>query len=215
MPPTRFVRYCCAELKEASTPNRFVALGVREAESVGRRNRAEFATRGKTKKEANFYNYAHIEEVFNDDLQLRSKGGVEANVVGVWDCNFITRAKKNEDLVCNPIYKWLDFEVWEFIHDRGLKYNPLYDKGFTRVGCIGCPLASNQVKELEMYPKYKQNFINAFQRMLDRRRERGKDDITGKQGLHKWTDGEAVYKWWIGDDSIEGQTTIYDFLEEK
>lgn len=83
------------------------------------------------------------------------------------------------------------------------------------MGCIGCPLASNQVKELEMYPKYKQNFINAFQRMLDRRRERGKDDITGKKGLHKWTDGEAVYKWWIGDDSIEGQTTIYDFLEEK
>lgn len=29
MPPTRLVRYCCSVLKERSTPNRLVALGVR------------------------------------------------------------------------------------------------------------------------------------------------------------------------------------------
>lgn len=36
MPPTRLVRYCCQVLKEASTPNRLVAIGVRRLESVGR-----------------------------------------------------------------------------------------------------------------------------------------------------------------------------------
>lgn len=29
MPPTRIVRYCCRELKESTTPNRYVATGVR------------------------------------------------------------------------------------------------------------------------------------------------------------------------------------------
>lgn len=36
IPPTRLARYCCAVLKEASTPNRIVALGVRSDESAGR-----------------------------------------------------------------------------------------------------------------------------------------------------------------------------------
>lgn len=81
-----------------------------------------------------------------------------------------------------------------------------------RVGCIGCPLAGNQIKELEMYPKYKLNYIRAFDRMLKRRKENGKDDTTGKEGLHKWTDGEVVFKWWIGDDSIDGQMGINDFI---
>lgn len=131
-----------------------------------------------------------------------------------WECTYITRAKRKDDLICNPIYKWLDSEVWEFIHERGMKYNPLYDKGFTRVGCIGCPLSTNQVTELEMYPKYKENFIRAFDRMLKRRKELGKDDVTGREGLKRWVDGKAVYKWWVNDTSIEGQMNIFDFIKE-
>jgi len=42
MPPTGIVRYCCAELKEASTPNRICAIGVREDESTKRRGRNLF-----------------------------------------------------------------------------------------------------------------------------------------------------------------------------
>lgn len=93
-----------------------------------------------------------------------------------------------------------------------MDYNPLYDKGFTRVGCIGCPLSTEQVKELEMYPKYKENYIKAFDRMLEKRRSVGKDDITGKVGLHRWTDGEAVYKWWVNDQTVPGQMSIEDYL---
>ena len=46
MPPTRLARYCCAELKETSTPNRLALLGVREAESIKRRGRDIFGVRG-------------------------------------------------------------------------------------------------------------------------------------------------------------------------
>ena len=46
MPPTRLMRYCCAVLKETSTPNRLALLGVREAESIKRRGRDIFGVRG-------------------------------------------------------------------------------------------------------------------------------------------------------------------------
>ena len=75
MPPTRFARFCCARLKETSTPNRFIAVGVREAESVGRRGRAVFATHGRTKSDAYYYYYSHVKEVFEDDKDRRKSGG--------------------------------------------------------------------------------------------------------------------------------------------
>lgn len=128
------------------------------------------------------------------------------------DCRFIEEAKKNTDLVCAPIYEWEGIDVWDYIRGRGMEYNPLYDQGFSRVGCIGCPMAYNQVFELEKYPKYKANYIRAFDRMLKKRREAGKDDVTGKSGLHRWTDGEAVYRWWIRDDTVPGQMSIDDYL---
>lgn len=38
MPPTRLVRYCCAELKETGGDGRMTVTGVRWAESVNRKN---------------------------------------------------------------------------------------------------------------------------------------------------------------------------------
>lgn len=35
-PPTRLLRYCCRQLKEAGTPNRICAVGVRASESSNR-----------------------------------------------------------------------------------------------------------------------------------------------------------------------------------
>lgn len=39
MPPTRLVRYCCTELKESGGKGRFIATGVRWAESTARKRR--------------------------------------------------------------------------------------------------------------------------------------------------------------------------------
>lgn len=55
IPPTRLQRYCCAVLKEVSTPNRLAALGVREAESTGRQGRDTFGTRGGRSKWLYFF----------------------------------------------------------------------------------------------------------------------------------------------------------------
>lgn len=55
MPPTRLQRYCCAVLKETSTPDRMCVVGVRASESVKRQGRDIFSTRGGTYKDALFF----------------------------------------------------------------------------------------------------------------------------------------------------------------
>ena len=38
----------------------------------------------------------------------------------------------------NPIRAWSAAEVWGYIWWKGLEYNPLYEKGFERIGCYLC-----------------------------------------------------------------------------
>lgn len=94
----------------------------------------------------------------------------------------------------NPIVDWTEDEVWEFLHHYNCQSNPLYYCGNKRIGCIACPMASNKERkrQLETYPKYRLNYVKAFDRMLEKRKRRGlKTD---------WKTGEDVMRWWVGDD---------------
>lgn len=198
MPPTRIARYCCKYLKETTTPNRMVALGVRKAESTGRKGRTAFESRGSRKDNK-------ITKSYEDALQVYKDAQTHDEV---WDCKFIELAKKHHDTVCNPIIDWTDEDVWRFIHNRGIEYNPLYDKGFKRVGCFGCPMASKREREREfaMYPQIKLNYIKAFDRMLKAYKTKQKAD---------WKNGEDVFKWWIEDETLEGQMSLFDEVTER
>jgi len=67
LPPTRIIRYCCRYLKEASTPDRMVALGVREAESINRRGREQFGVLARRKADAQYRSTAHTFAMFQID----------------------------------------------------------------------------------------------------------------------------------------------------
>lgn len=94
----------------------------------------------------------------------------------------------------NPIIDWTDRDVWDFLHHYGCDGNPLYQCGRSRIGCIGCPLASKSHQRLDFiqYPKYKEMYIRAFDRMVKARKDAGKNDTA-------WTSGEAVFHWWTHD----------------
>lgn len=108
-------------------------------------------------------------------------------------------------IVVRPIIDWSDEDIWEYIRKYKLPYCELYDKGFKRLGCIGCPLSSNQKKELELYPVYKKNYTKAFDKMIEQRKIKNKKC--------DWKNGEEVLKWWIGDTlknkNIEGQCSMF------
>ena len=201
MPPTRIVRYCCQVLKETGTPNRLCALGVREAESSKRQGRDIFVTRGASMQKLYFFSLDHALEVHQESQEIQDDA---------WDCTLIKQMKENSDTMVNPIYRWLDTDIWDYIRKENIVVNPLYSKGYDRVGCIGCPLVSyhQRIKEFNDYPQYKKAYIKAFDKMLEVRREKGKKC--------EWKTGQEVFDWWIeeGKHNIKGQMTMEDMLNE-
>lgn len=103
----------------------------------------------------------------------------------------IQSCRKNGKVVVNPLLNWVDEEIWEYIHGEKLVYCELYDQGFSRLGCIGCPMAGpeKQRMEFERWPKYRVMYIRAFEKMLIHRRERGLKTT--------WETAEEVMSWWL------------------
>ena len=43
----------------------------------------------------------------------------------------------------NPLSHWTSKQVWAYIRDHELPYNPLHDRGFVSIGCEPCTRATN------------------------------------------------------------------------
>lgn len=99
----------------------------------------------------------------------------------------------------NPIIDWDEDDVWEFLNSNGIEHCCLYERGYKRIGCIGCPMNTAAAADLERYPKYKQMYLHAFARMIQARKDKG----LGVEG--KWETPEKVMKWWLElpDDETE------------
>lgn len=184
MPPTRLTRYCCKYLKERTIPNRFICFGVREDEGNNRKNRDIFQKLGYDKRSNEFRSLQHTYAMF----QLDKKHEYE-----VYTCKLIEACKENADMICNPIYSFTDEDVWKYIRQYQIEVNPLYAKGYKRVGCVGCPMAGakRQLRDFELYPKYKENYIKSFDRMNEKLKQKNKTNFES---------GKEWFDWWVGNN---------------
>lgn len=204
LPPTRLMRYCCSELKEWGGKGKLKITGVRYAESVKRRqNGGEVKIIGKEKT-----TQKKLEEL-GLNFALTQQGGVVMsldNDMARDQADFLHHCYRDRSVTVNPIIDWEDSDVWTFLHHYGCEGNPLYQCGEYRIGCIGCPLSGTRQQEPDFrkYPKYRANYVRAFERMLKVRAEAG---MTNKIN---WTDGESVMRWWLGDTTIDGQLSFFD-----
>lgn len=175
MPPTRLVRYCCAELKETGGRGRWIATGVRWAESQKRKSRGVMEALHKNKdKRLTLMNDNDESRMMMENCQLKG-----------------TR-------VINPIIDWSESDVWDYATTEKICMNPLYCEGFRRIGCIGCPMAwKHRITEFARYPKIKAAYIRAFGRMLAERQKRGLPC--------DWQTGDDVMHWWMEDGVLPGQ----------
>jgi len=46
-------------------------------------------------------------------------------------------------LKLNPMANWKREEVWEYLHENKIPYNPLHDRGYHSIGCWPCTKASS------------------------------------------------------------------------
>ena len=199
IPPTRTVRYCCAILKETGGAGRFISTGVRWAESSSRKNNRGIYERIAARKENKI-----ILNNDNDDKRRLFE-------------NCRLKAKR----VVNPIIDWTDDDVWDFlgldqevlcgdfnVTCNDINVNPLYEEGFCRVGCVGCPMAGKHGREVEFlrWPKYKLLYLMAYKKLLLERAARGLPTT--------WQKPEDVFNWSMEYDILPGQIDWFEDFEE-
>jgi phosphoadenosine phosphosulfate reductase len=206
-PPSRFARYCCQELKERGGRGRRKITGVRWAESNNRKENQGLVTIvGMTKTTEKI---AIEQEV---DYIVNKHGGIILNTDNDKERRVVEACYRTTTTMINPIIDWTDDEVWEFLHYYGCKSNPEYACGECRAGCIACPLAGGkkQKEEFIRYPKYRNSYLLAFDRMLKKREADGKVNFDIAKRRY-WKDAESVMRWWVGDDPL--QITIEDYMK--
>lgn len=153
--PTRECRYCCQVLKERGGALTVTLTGVRHSESYRRKQRQEVEIY--TRRRHPDYTKGTFDQ-FDDHREVES-----------------TCIRGKDKLIVNPILEWTEQDVWDFIHHYNLPYNPLYDEGFRRVGCVLCPMASTKEiwREVRRFPRYYQNYLRMIQRIYDAREHDG------------------------------------------
>lgn len=164
--PSMRIRYCCSFYKEKGGEGKVVCTGVRKAESVRRSKRNEIEVSGHKFS-------GHMDE-FEDWQEKRIRKKMKNLNQDQFSDAKQTEARcinGKDKILLNPIIEWSEEDVWEFLNKVvEVPHCELYDEGYTRIGCIGCPMATtkNQIKQFKRWPHVKEKWIRAI---MDVRRE--------------------------------------------
>lgn len=185
MPPWRRMRYCCSILKETGCANRYIATGVRWDESSAREERQAFEANTPKKEDA---------IRLSDEVMLMNDNSDKRRMM--------EHCQLKGKMIVNPIIDWTHRDIWDFIQSEKILYNVLYDMGYKRVGCIGCPMAGKgRWREFYDFPTYQWAYIRAFDKMLI--------TLKSKGVIPKWKTGYDVFLWWMEDKNVEGQMNLF------
>lgn len=177
--PTQTRRFCCQELKETKDTHCVTITGVRAQESPRRslRREIEIMTRRRHPDfiKGNLDEFNMYREHHTDCIQGKDK------------------------LIVNPIITWTETDVWDYLQYMNLPSCELYNRGYSRVGCLFCPMASR--KSLHMmekdYPKYRAAFVRLIGKLRQKRIE--SEGIDYYQSL---TD-EQIFNAWLNKISYK------------
>lgn len=175
--PMIHIRFCCERLKEKLGAGNVLLDGIRSEESKKRAEYVDVMVRSRRKE--------NIERGRD-----RTLNEIEENQ---------HRCIKGKDRVdIHPILGWTEVDVWDFLKEMDIPFNPLYDE-VGRVGCMFCPFASREQVEVyeRMYPTYKKRLMLALDRFLS------KKHLEGIETADEYLD------WW------KSKMTLKKYLERK
>lgn len=180
MLPLRMRRFCCEHLKERYHEEQgqaILCLGVRKFESKNRMKK-------------------------RNELEIVAHGRAGKNIIMPFDNSENRRTFEqcyaNAERRVNPIAYWTDSDIWDYSKDVGLEQCSLYDEGFTRLGCIGCPMARSAGREQEFnrWPKFKAQYLRTAQHIID-------DKPDSHYFKQKFRSGQEYFDWWMHDRTQE------------
>lgn len=180
--PIKRFRWCCAEFKESRGAGKVTLIGIRKQESARRSKREEINTDINGKRN---------EETFDQWSEHEEK--------------MVTCVGGKDKILVSPIIYWTERDVWEFLNMNGIPHCKLYDEGYTRIGCICCPMAKykTRLQDIKKYPHVKRNWLKTIQWLID-------------NGYVKrnFQDAETCFRWWISGKSYN-QFYAEEFLQQK
>lgn len=146
---------------------------------------------------------------------LKESGGdYRFKITGVRQEESLNRKKKRREIeychekgsrVLNPIIDWKESDVWRYLKSRQILSCVLYRRGFSRIGCIGCPLNNLRIEQFKIWPTYYRAYLRTFEIML-RERERKKLPTT-------WKTAQDVMNWWLYEMPKEDPNQMKMFEE--
>lgn len=165
--PSMRIRWRCAYFKEKGGEGKVVCTGVRKAESVKRSKRNEIEVSGRK-----FSGHMDEFEQWQENRVRKKMKNLNQDQFSDAKQTEVRCINGKDKILLNPIIEWSEEDVWEFLNKVvEVPHCELYDEGYTRIGCIGCPMATtkNQIKQFRRWPHVKEKWIRAI---MDVRRER-------------------------------------------
>ena len=162
--PTKRVRWCCKEFKESAGAGKVTLIGIRHAESSRRAARQEVEISEK-KYSGDLEGLEVYRKARNAQKRGRKpKNNREVTIVNADGERTLGCIRGQESLLISPIIEWTDDDVWNFLNTIGVAHCELYEQGWHRIGCIGCPMspAKQKIIENKRWPHVKQNWIKSI-----------------------------------------------------
>ena len=127
------------------------------------------------------------------------KGGVSGTEVESW-------------CIC-PILYWTDEDIWDYIKQNNIPYCSLYDEGFKRLGCIGCPMVmKHREEQFRRWPKYERLWKKALKEYWERQMEKHQGTINSRTGRPyfacRFDSPEHLWKWWMTNEKSPDGCTM-------
>lgn len=117
----------------------------------------------------------------------------------------VTCVGGKDKILVSPIIHWTERDVWEFLNVNSIPHCELYDQGYTRIGCICCPMSQprQKRKEIERWLHVKRSWLKTIKWLIDN----GYVD-------HNFSDAEIGFLWWISGKSFK-KFYADEFMQRK
>ena len=162
--PTMRVRWCCADFKESAGAGKVTLIGIRAEESTRRAKRHEVEVSNKNFS-GNIDEFEQWSDKEIEKKRLKLKRKLNEDEFSVESDNEIRCINGKDSILVSPIFRWTERDVWYFLNNIiHAPHCSLYDEGYTRIGCILCPMSTHKSKlrDVERFPHVKRGWIKAI-----------------------------------------------------
>lgn len=214
--PTMSVRWCCADFKESAGAGKVTLIGVRAAESARRAKRHEVEVKSR-KFSGDLEGFDAWSKAEIEKKLSKTKRKVNEDEFSIKTDNEVRCINGKDSILISPIFQWTEDDVWYFLNDVvNVPHCELYDIGYSRIGCIICPMSNQKCKQrdIKLFPHVKRGWIRAIKTIRSEGifkegfmwwniPTKSMQQVLIREGKNEPSEdeiAEAIFDWWISGE---------------